>query len=159
MELQAWHIILGLVGSAGLGGLVTAMTQAMVSLRKLPLEQEHLESSVASAIAGAAEQLVESQTSVLAARDKQVIGLEARVAALELQVQKLLGEIEQERALRAEREHELAQHRHMLAEQQETINDQAKQLRSQSARISALKRFLKSLGHDPERIEEEEGNA
>lgn len=151
MEVS-WPLAAMLLGAAGIGGFVTAITQAIISIKKAPLEKEELEGNITQAMTDAAEKLVSSQTTVLASRDAEIDALKSRVDNLEAQVQSLLNEIEMERSLRADREHELTQHRLMLAEQQATIDHQAKQLRSQSARITALKKAVAKLGGDPDEI-------
>ena len=148
-SLELWQLGLILLGSAGIGGFVTSIVQSWIAWRKVPVETHELEANIANAISQAAEKLVASQAAVLQVRDAQVMALEVRVGDLEAQLQRVLNELETERALREEREHELERHRLEIAKQNARIG----YLRR---RVNAFMKALRQAGIDPDQIPIEE---
>ena len=150
--MEAWVFVAALLGSAGLGGLISALTNALLATKRAPLEEQKLKFEGQLVLSDAAANLVQSQNTVVEARDLEIERLTVRVSQLEQTLQRVLDELEEERKLREEREHELETHRMELAKQAKTI-------RSLSAKIGAFKKALGEAGVNPEDVEIEEAHS
>lgn len=144
-----WELVAIVMGSAGLGGVISAVATAITNRKRLPDELQGLKLEAQLTLSEAATNLVQSQGGVVAARDAEVQVLTERVDKMAQTLERVLDDLENERQLRELREHELEQQRIIIAKLEQ-------QVRSHTARIAALKRYLRGLGHDPDAVEIEE---
>ena len=131
-----------ILGAAGIGGIITAITNAWIASKKAPVEERNLRLNGNLTLVNAAETLVGSQSEVVKQRDAEIEKLEGRLDEMESIIEGFRAQMDEERKFHAA-EVERLQANIVLLEGR---------LRSQSARIAALKRYLRTLGHDPDEV-------
>lgn len=122
MDLSStFTLITIMLGSAGIGGLFTAFWNARREARREPLDHKTIEVKHQVDLVGAADQLVNTQASVIEALKAQEASTRQRVVDLEQSFQRVLDELENERQRSEERGHELEKVRAQLAARDERI--------------------------------------